>query len=233
MKPVKKGASSTQYSEYKKAKPLLLARLGEQCSYCERSGDPQDLHVEHIYPKDPHPELELEWTNFLLACNTCNSYKNLFLGNGRQVNLEARFAWPHLDNTFEAYLYKSTGEVLIAPTVPQAMVPTLEATRDMVGLLLSPAVADNYQKLGVAYDGATKRSQMWGIALGFRLMFIMNPSQSNAEAIARGASVMGYFSVWMEVFSGIQQVRLHLINAFKADSDCFDNNSNPVPKGRL
>lgn len=113
------------------------------------------------------------------------------------------------------------------------LVPVVETTRDMVGLLLSPAVADNYQKLGIAYDGATKRSQMWGMAQGFRAMFMNNPTQAHAATIANGAAIMGYFSVWMEVFTGIITVRRELIRAFKADPSCFDASTQPIPKGRL
>jgi uncharacterized protein (TIGR02646 family) len=233
MKAVEKGTSAKAYSHYTQAKPDLLARLGEHCSYCERSAKPQDLHVEHIYPKHPHPELERDWNNFLVACNTCNSYKNLYLGNGRQVNLENRFLWPHRENTCRAYTYKASGDVEIAATVPAALVPAAESTREMVGLLLSPAAAEGFQKLGIAYDGANMRSQMWSMAESFRTTYLGNPTPFNATTIARGAAVMGYFSVWMEVFSGIQEVRRELIIAFKADPSCFDAETQPVPKGRL
>jgi len=58
MKPVEKGVAPKPYTAYDQAKPDLLTVLGQQCSYCEAGKDPQDLHVEHIYPKDPHPERE-------------------------------------------------------------------------------------------------------------------------------------------------------------------------------
>jgi uncharacterized protein (TIGR02646 family) len=233
MKPVDRGANAKNYSDYKLAKPKLLARLGEQCSYCERSGDPQDLHVEHIYPKDPHPELEKKWENFLVSCNTCNTYKHHFQGNQRQVDLEGKFVWPHLDNTFRAFVYRATGEVDIAPTVPAPHLQAVQATLDMVGLLNSPAVAKNYEELGIAYDGANKRSQTWAMAEGYKKMYERNPTPEDAMTIADGAAGLGYFSIWMEVFNAFPEVREELIRAFKADPVCFDVQTQPVPKGRV
>jgi len=61
MKPVDKGQSLGRLQNYTDAKPHLIFRLGSQCSYCEQFGYPQALHVEHIYPQDPHSELENEW----------------------------------------------------------------------------------------------------------------------------------------------------------------------------
>ena len=233
MKPVSKTQKQDEYKPYDKAKPELLAQLGEHCSYCGRPGNAQDLHVEHIYPNDPHPELEYKWSNFLVSCNTCNSYKNIHLGKRRQIDLERKYIWPHSDNTFKAFRYKPTGEIEITVAGPAALVGAVEATRDMVGLMLSPAKAARYQKLGVAYDGANKRSQMWGIAEGFRTMYLANPTPANVKTISDGANKLGYFNIWMEVFHDRVEIRQALILAFKADRNCFDANTQPRPKGRL
>jgi uncharacterized protein (TIGR02646 family) len=234
MKPVKKPPEWRKYSPYDKAKPDLLSTLGEQCSYCERAAAPQDLHVEHIYPKKAHPSRETLWDNFLVACNTCNTYKKDHLGNGRQRGLLTRYLWPHLDNTANAFKYKATGKVDIVGTIPAPLKRAAEMTREMSGLLLSPAKAANYQKLGVAYDGATRRSQTWSMASDFRSQYLATPSAANAATIANGASRIGYFSIWMEVFHDQPPMRRELIRAFKADEDCFDRtNTAPVKKGRL
>ena len=45
---------------YQRAKADLLERLGNYCSYCERTGD---LHVEHVISRKRCLELEEEWTN--------------------------------------------------------------------------------------------------------------------------------------------------------------------------
>lgn len=234
MKPVSKQASNRRYSPYGSAKPDLLDALGEHCSYCERSGDPQDLHVEHIYPAIAHPARSTSWDNFLVSCNTCNIYKRLYLGDGRQRSLLTRYLWPHLDNTANAFCYKSTGEVEIASSVPAQYKRAAELTRDMTGLLRSPAKAKTYAKLGISYDGASKRTQIWGQASGFRQQFLQNPTAANAKVIADGASLIGYFSIWMEVFHDQTTMRKELIRAFKADPACFDPTTTaPIPKGRL
>ncbi|TGO03282.1 hypothetical protein PN36_09260 [Candidatus Thiomargarita nelsonii] len=45
-----------QYSEYQQARPDLIERLGEYCSFCE-GRIAANLAVEHILPKSLHPQL--------------------------------------------------------------------------------------------------------------------------------------------------------------------------------
>lgn len=73
MRPVDKGSVPTdnngqpkQYSEYQQARPDLIKRLGEYCSFCE-GRIAANLAVEHILPKSLHPQLALCWDNFLMA----------------------------------------------------------------------------------------------------------------------------------------------------------------------
>jgi hypothetical protein len=103
----------------------------------------------------------------------------------------------------------------------------------MVGLMLSPAKAAAFKKRGIAYDGVEKRKQQWDQAQGFRQMYIANPSPQSAIAIANCAAKMGYFSIWMEVFSDRPEVRVELIRTFKADPSCFAATTQPVKKGRI
>lgn len=234
MRPVNKQASKRLYSPYGSAKPDLLAAMGEHCSYCERAAAPQDLHVEHIYPALAHPAKSTQWNNFLVSCNTCNTYKRHYLGDGRQRSLLTRYLWPHIDNTASAFVYKSTGEVEISANVQPPLARAAELTRDMAGLLRSPASAKGYKKLGIAYDGASKRSQVWGQAEGFKRIFLSTPTIANAAAIANGAASIGHFSIWMEVFHDQPIMRRELIRTFKADSSCFDPvTTAPIRKGRL
>ena len=233
MKPVKKGPAPLTFTSHGQAKPYLIQKLGEHCSYCERHNDPQGLDVEHIYPKDPHPKLELAWGNFLLSCKSCNSFKNSHLGSSPQKRLTRRFLWPHRDNTFNAFDYLPDGRVEVLPGLPPSVEDAAKATREMVGLLASPATAATYKKLGLAYDGVTKRNQLWNLAEGLRSLYLENPVQSSSETVAKSASAMGYFSVWMRVFHDRREVRRELIKAFQADPDCFDADTNPRFKGRL
>lgn len=45
---------------------MLIERMGEYCSFCERNVS-AGLAVEHIRSKDTNEPLRNEWTNFLLA----------------------------------------------------------------------------------------------------------------------------------------------------------------------
>jgi len=78
MRPVKRGSSPVQedYRHHSEAKPDLVSRLGQYCSYCERPISTQ-LAVEHIQPQGlpKYEHLKGRWNNFLLACINCNSTK--------------------------------------------------------------------------------------------------------------------------------------------------------------
>lgn len=233
MKPVAKGNAPTQYTSYEGAKPDLISRIGQQCSYCEAPGAPQNLHVEHIYPKDPHPERKMEWDNFLIACVTCNSYKNVSLGGKRRRGLEKRCLWPHLDNTFAAFDYLQDGRVEINPAVPPDIRKIATAIRDMSGILRSPAKAKKYAALGIAYDGVDKRKEIWCIVLDQRAQYLQGPTADGVSAIARCAPALGHFSIWMKAFESRPEVRRALVTAFKADPACFDALTRPIKKGRV
>jgi uncharacterized protein (TIGR02646 family) len=42
----------------------------ERCMYCE---DSAGTDIEHFWPKAAYPEKAFTWTNYLLACSSCNS----------------------------------------------------------------------------------------------------------------------------------------------------------------
>src|ERR1035441_7072380 len=132
MKPVDKGASVHGIRQYGDAKPELITRLGQACSYCECPGEPQQLHVEHIYPEanTAHPNLARSWRNFLIACGTCNTYKRHHLGDNRQTGLLKSLLWPHWDNTIKAFNYLPDGRVELAAGLTPDQIALATATRD-------------------------------------------------------------------------------------------------------
>lgn len=233
MKPVAKGDAPDKYSRYGDAKPDLIGKIGQQCSYCEAPGKPQSLHVEHIYPKKPHPKRETEWENFLLSCVTCNSYKNKHLGDKRQRSLAKRYLWPHLDNTFFAFIYKSDGSVGVNPALSVENQILADAILKMAGILKSPAAAKDYEDLAIAYDGIDNRAEAWAIVVSQRRNYVKDPTPQGVADIAQLAPKIGYFSIWMTVFGDRPEVRQALIASFKADSNCFDANTAPILKGRV
>lgn len=234
MKPVDKGKDLGTFNKHGDAKPELLARLGEFCSYCECHGSPQQLHVEHIYPQKPHPEKSKVWDNFLLACVTCNTYKRYHLGDGTQSSLNDHFLWPHLDNTFNAFKYQPNGLVSVKSGLPSDIKILADATLDMCGAMRSPAVTTKYSDLGIAYDGIEKRDNVWKIAELALVAYEENPSENQLKTVCDNCYSNGYFSIWMEVFVAYSEVRKALINKCKAASSCFDStNATPILRGRL
>ena len=102
MRPVERGTAPRRYRDYRDAIDDLENALGKYCCYCESfffSG----LAVEQKLPKKTCPELELEWTNFLLACSTCNSIKR------DTVKADSEILWPDLNNTLLALNYSIGG----------------------------------------------------------------------------------------------------------------------------
>ena len=224
LKPVDKGPNVRGLNAHGDAKPELLARLGEFCSYCECPGSPQQLHVEHIFAKaeTAHPNLSKNWRNFLLACSTCNTYKSHHLGNGRQVRLLSRFLWPHIDNTFNSFEYVSNGQVFPKPGLPAGTRALAKATVEMIGCMRSPAATVDYEALGIAYDGIKKREEAWGIAERARDAYRENSSSAQLATICDTCYKTGHFSVWMAVFGAFSEVRRALILKCKAAPACFD-----------
>ena len=109
------------YKPYGKARPVLLANLGNYCSYCEdvfHSGT--NLQTEHIQPKGldvsgvkPYQELSTKWDNFLLGCATCNGKGNK---GDKDVHLND-IHLPHRNNTYLSLLYKEAGVVIPNPVL--------------------------------------------------------------------------------------------------------------------
>ncbi len=52
----------------------LIFYIGQYCCYCD-SPIFSHLHIEHILPKSTFPDDIFAWSNFLLACASCNSAK--------------------------------------------------------------------------------------------------------------------------------------------------------------
>jgi uncharacterized protein (TIGR02646 family) len=235
MKPVDKAQTVLGFRAHGDAKPQLLARLGEFCSYCECSGAAQQLHVEHIYPQTEtaHPGRSKNWRNFLIACPTCNTYKARHLGNGRQQGMLRRFIWPHIDNTVRCFDYLADGRVEITASLHPDVQALAESTRDMVGLMISPGATADYIGTGIAYDGIQKRSAAWGIAQRARVAYEENPSQNQLASLLDNATQTGHFSIWMQVFHDRPAVRRDLIQVFRAAPTCFNANTDPVPRGRV
>lgn len=219
MRPVNRGGSPVdanhnpkQYREYANARKDLISRIGEYCSYCEMELD-TSLAIEHVKPKKYHPDLELVWDNFLLACTNCNSTKG---DDNPDLN---DILWPHLDNTFRAFKYGQEGRVRPADGLNNTLKKKAEDTIALMGL----AVAPNRQ---TASDRRwLNRQEAWREASMSKADLAEADTLAMRRQIIRTAKAKGYWSIWMTVFfddSDMLQRLTHTDNFSGTSDDCFD-----------
>lgn len=187
------GGQRISFSDYRHAKDPLVRRVGDYCSYCERPGD---LHVEHIVPKSVAQQLETEWSNLLLGCVNCNSRKS---NNNKS---RRGYLWPDRDDTFGAFVYGAGGRVSVNNSLPARERHEACALFDLVGLGERGTRTDSRRH---------KRRHAWEKAVEVQSLVGDENSRVLAVEVALGT---GFFSVWMEVFHGDDDMRRRLIDAF-------------------
>lgn len=191
------GTNAKKFDPYTKAKADLICRLGEYCSYCERLGD---LHVEHVVPRSHRPDLEQEWTNFLLGCVNCNAIKS---NTNRSRN---GYLWPDQDDTEAAFSYLPEGMVRVRDDLPGPTRTKAQNLFDLVGLGRRPTNNSRVRDLRWR-----KRREAWGQA-NFALRQIKKGA--DVEWVIRLAKAVGFFSVWMTVFADDPQMCDRLRRSF-------------------
>ena len=212
------------YDPYQKAKLVLVANLGQLCSYCEALYSyPRDLQVEHIQPKGlaKYAHLETKWTNLLLSCATCNGKdnkdtKDVVLG---EVHL------PHLNNTFKSLVYMGGGVVMVNPALAGDSATHAEALWKLVGLDKTPKTSSpgdtRWQKRMIDWELATHYLQQY-----------LNGGIS-VDAILELVKSRGGWSIWFTVFKDQDAVLARLISDFPGTcAACFDANNHYVPVDR-
>jgi len=221
MRPVERGPAPRTYAKYGDAIEDLEARLDIYCSYCERRL-PTSLAVEHVVPKDLSPELETEWTNFLLGCTNCNSVKG-----AKPVDV-SDFLWPDRDNTFLAFTYVKGGFVSLADNLSETQKVQAQALLDLVGLQRhkapgwgNPAPRDKRWQ---------QRDEVWAAAeRSLELLEKLGGVDEAVEQILIAAKGYGFFSIWMTIFNDYPDVKKGLIQRFIGTaSTCFDPDGNPL-----
>ena len=182
---------------YQRAKADLLDRLGNYCSYCERTGD---LHVEHVISRKRCLELEEEWTNLLLGCANCNGTKR-----DRNPSRDG-YLWPDQDDTQAAFEYLPEGIVQVRTELSEATRVKAENLYELIGLGRRPT--NDPQARDLRWR---KRREAWGQAIYAKRQF-----EDGAEIgwVVRLAVAIGFWSIWMTVFSDHPEVRERLENSF-------------------
>jgi HNH endonuclease len=221
MRPVNRGLRPAQiFTNYRDAFPLLMARIGDYCCYCERH-IPTNLAIEHVQEKVSNPDLLTEWENFLLACVNCNSCKGDTI-----IDLDS-YLWPHLNNTLLAFTYEQ-GEVRVTIPQDEPAYARAAATITLLGLDKQPGrngreptPADlrwkfRYERLEAAKFAKTRLAR--------------RDSPEMREQIVETAKGGGGFSIWFSVFRDDPDMCQRLIAAFPGTAlDCFQDGI-PVPK---
>lgn len=228
MRPVERGERPNkptvglpiEFTKYDQALPHLIEKLGTYCSYCERRIN-NNLAVEHIQPKDPHPELELDWNNFLLACTNCNSIK------GSCELLLDDYYWSDRDNTARAFEYLEDGRVRVNFSLKDAEKQKAQRTLELTGLDRFPG----HRKLSLKDQRWRERQEIWGIAKEALEDLNNNNTENQRKSIVTTAKGYGCWSVWMTVFREDIDMLERLINAFPGTCKaCFDAQFQPIPR---
>lgn len=221
MRPVRRGNSpiSGDFSDYTKALPELVSRLGPYCSYCERK-IPTNLAVEHIQPKalPQYNHLLGRWTNFLVACVNCNSTKS-----EKDVQF-TELLFPDRDNTYFAFQYLPDGTITLSPALMNAQKPMAEATLALTGLQKPLDVTLDANGRLVALDRVAQRMETWDIAQSALDDLLKQPGNpALLAAVLNVARETGFFSVWMTVFQSHPEFQSALIDTFPGTraSECF------------
>jgi uncharacterized protein (TIGR02646 family) len=219
MRPVERGTTSQMFSEYQQARGLLIARMGEYCSYCEmRLG--ASLAVEHVQPKDLNPALALVWENFLLGCTNCNSTK------GKQDIVLADYFWADQDNTARAFEYAAGGFVRVSPVLDATEQAKAQRTMGLVGLEKCPPIHAE-----AADRRWSNRREAWDVAQRSRKRLGGFDTPQMREEIVENALGRGFWSVWMTVFADDPDMLKRFIVAFPGTANCFDPNTFlPTPR---
>jgi len=219
MRPVDKGDAPKQYSDYKKARNDLAGRIGWYCSYCEMPVKNM-IEVEHVVPIK-NGGAELDWENFLLSCKYCNTLKS-----DRNTSRNGYF-WSDKDNTFLAFTYQSA-IIKANGQLNSSQVRIAQSTIDLMGLDRYQGGANEPTKADSRWNS---RDEAWGVAYDSLTDWNSLPCEEMRRQIGRTASGTGHFSIWMEVFKNISEIRKELISSFTGtDRNCFNAEGNPIPR---
>lgn len=201
MRAVEKGNAPSVYTHYGQARKDLTDAIGWYCSYCEM-GIRHMIEVEHVIPIENGGD-PLDWDNFLLACKYCNRtkwYRNLNRGG---------YLWPDRDNTDLAFEYNEA--TAIVPRTGTGVDIEATATIDLMGLdrypggPIPPTLADSRH---------IHRLDAWRVIKLSLANWQELPEPAMARQIGIAAGKTGFYSAWMTVFAGIDDVLDQIVASF-------------------
>lgn len=152
--------------------------------------------MEHVIPKSVARDLETEWSNLLLGCVNCNGCKS------NRNHSRDGYLWPDRDNTFGAFVYQSSGDVFVNRTLVEEERSKASALFDLVGLGRQNTSTNERNHL---------RREAWKTAA---LARDCARDDNSRQLVVELARTTGFFSVWMAVFHGDEDMRQRLTEAF-------------------
>ncbi|MEK8016526.1 MAG: HNH endonuclease [Candidatus Parabeggiatoa sp.] len=231
MRPVERGYIPTDNQgqpkhnkQYAQAQSELINRIGEYCSYCER---PIKTHlaIEHIQSKAYQPQLTLSWDNFLLGCGNCNATKGTHV---RDDVTQSHYYWPHLDNTFRAFVYKQGGIIKVNPALNAAERKKAQKTLELTGLDRHPNASTKPTPKDKRWN---HRRQVWDLAQQAKRLLALNDNPDMRKFIVKNAKAHGFWSIWMSLFQDDPDMLNRFIQAFPGTChQCFDLKAKPIER---
>ena len=228
MRPVDKGECPDEagvpvlFADYQHARPYLIERLGEYCSYCEMQIS-SSLHVEHKLPKgvQRYAHLEREWSNFLLACPNCNPTKG-----HKDINAED-YVWPDTDNTLFAFDYGPGA--LIGPSSGITDSADRRRVQNTISLVGLDRIAGNVK---MASDRRwLNREHTWGVANKSLANLNCNDTPELRDTISELAKARGFYSVWYTVFQHDRDMLERFYKKYSGTCrQCFDTEYRCIEK---
>lgn len=222
MRPVDKGESPyTTINEYQDALPYLERKIGLYCSYCEMP----IIHVpevEHMISRK-HGGDWTAWSNLLLGCKYCNSRKN---ANTTPENV-GEYLWPDTDNTALAFSYtngipKVNEDTLRELDLTGSYYEKAKNTYDMVDLGNEPDIHKGdkdrrFLNRNTAYHMALRSLENWNHVKDASELY----KNDMKKQIMMTATSVGFFSIWMTVFTDEPQILLALMENFPGTNKVY------------
>lgn len=231
MRPIEKGPWPSKHAkhpklrsfqDWRRAIPFLKERTGDYCHLCERRVT-NAMSIEHVLPQKHFPEQAQDWDNFLLICASCNGQK---IDTLPEQPIGDHYYWPHLHNTAFAFEY-SVDTFWFPKPNKHAKVDEKSAQRliDLynLGQLRKRIMVDDLR--AVYRVSAIKK------AIDRRLEYL--EGKATVEAIVSMATATGFFSLWIDIFKDLPEVRKALLAAPEfhlqaLDPPCFNTDGEVV-----
>lgn len=211
MRPVDKGkAPDTEWKQYSDAEPYLEERIGAYCSFCELP----IIHVPEVEHREAKAEggEELAWDNLLLSCKYCNTRKGTTVKRGDKE----KYLWPDEDDTYHVFTYDTEIPQLNRGYLDGQPQEIQEKASRLFGLVKLDHVPIRPNEKDRRYQ---ERTEARNCALESRSDWEQVKGSANRKAflhqIGMLAKAVGFFSTWMNVFQGDQEIEELLVSVFK------------------